>query len=86
VTAEEVSRAGARFDHRLLVRQEVPTRARDDTARLRANPACAAPKSLRNQIVINFAAWSRGSDRWSPGASKSYRALGDSLLKRHHPD
>jgi hypothetical protein len=39
-------RASARFDNRLMVRQEIPTRARRGTSWLCANPGCAAARSL----------------------------------------
>ncbi len=39
-------------------------------------PRCAASRSLRNQILVDVAAWPRGSDRWPQGPPKDHSAVG----------
>jgi iron complex transport system substrate-binding protein len=51
VTAEDVVVPGARFDHRLMVWQEVQAGARCNAGFLRPHSGRAAPRSLRNQII-----------------------------------
>jgi iron complex transport system substrate-binding protein len=68
VRMEEVVERAPRSDHRLMVRQEVPARARCGAAWVCANPSCAASTRLRDKVIADLAARPCRVDRWPRGA------------------
>ena len=72
----------ARRDLRLLVRQEIPSRARRGTARLERSAGCARRPPLRDQVVHHPAARARGADRRCAGNARAPGALGGQAVRR----